>query len=340
MKRERRAFISFVLAFSGLFLFSTSSAQETDSLRTSIIDGIQSNLDAVKSLEAHVTEKSLQPVMIDRKVRLVSRNSEKVVWFSAPKCRQQLKTQMPGRNGQMAPYTSDVLFDGQNTRQLINSRAILQKGNVLGPAQDLGVGYRFEGWILPQSLRYATKIEPDDESNGGNQRHLIKVTMVGPGRSNYTSTLWLDRDAGFVIVRASRADAEGRPVSERRNTTLTKQGGAWFVTHGEDEAWKYDDDDQRQTTGSRVWDVTLQSVNQPIPASALNLTYPAGTVVTDLSVPRRTAARPDKLPDIVMVAQYRRPHRQAKILAGVAGGVLLVIAAGSIAAVWRKRIRN
>lgn len=340
MKRERRALISFVLAFSGPFLFSTSSAQETDSLRTSIIDGIQSNLDAVKSLEAHVTEKSLQPVMIDRKARLVNRNSERVVWFSAPKYRQQLKTQMPGRNGQMSPYTSDILFDGQNTRQLINSRAILQKGNVMGSAQDLGVGYRFEGWILPQSFRYATKMEPDDESTGGNQRHLIKVTMVSPGRSNYTSTLWLDRDAGFVIVRASRTDAEGRPVSERRNTTLTKQGGAWFVTHGEDEAWKYDEDDQRQTTGSRIWDVTLQSVNQPIQASQFDLTYPAGTAVTDLSVPRRTVARPDKLPDIAMVAQYRRPHRQAKILAGVAGGTLFVIAAGSIAAVWRKRIRN
>ncbi|HEX5244476.1 MAG TPA: hypothetical protein VFW23_14535, partial [Tepidisphaeraceae bacterium] len=146
MKREGFRFIPFALVVFSLQLSSTSLAQETDSLRTSIINGINSNLDAVKSLEARVTEQSLQAVMIDKKVRLLDRKSERLVWLMAPKSRQQLKTEMPNRSWQMLPYTSDSVFDGQNTRQLINSRVIVQKGNSMGRPEDLGVGYRFEGW--------------------------------------------------------------------------------------------------------------------------------------------------------------------------------------------------
>ena len=339
MKREGYAFISFALAIWGLLLFSTSSAQETDSLRTSIIEGVQSNLDAVKSMEARVNEQSENRMLVDKKVQLVERKVEKVIWFSAPKWRQQVKTTVPTRGGGLAPYTSDSLFDGGKTVQHINSQVFITKGNamVFRPSQDLEMGYRFSSWFIPQSLRYATTIELDDQSDGGSQRHLLRVTLLSPGRVKRTSTLWLDREAGFLIVRANSVDAEGRMVSERRNTTLAKQGGVWFLMHGEDESWRYVDANQRETTAHQIWDVSLQSVNQPIQESAFILTYPADAVVVDQTTPKKTNLK--DLPSVAIIAQHKKSRSQTIALAGVGVAALILLGVTGIAIGRRKRAR-
>jgi len=291
--KTSRDWIFVALAMCGLFLggHQRTFGDELEDFRHVVLDGVNKNLDSIRSFHAHIVEQQASTFATRGKV-LEKREFDRAIVFDIPKWRQQVNTTWVNHaDGKTYPYSSDTYFDGDQTLRATPQAhsASIEGGNKMEsiPTPDLSFGYTFIEWPIASTLQFAKSIELVDDADSGPNRQLVKVVLYPPEHPKWQTILWLDPQAAYLIVKATGFYDDGRPRSARTDTEVIQAGGAWFLTRGHDELWYYEGE-IKKTTLSDSWQISLSKVNEPVDPREFDIKLNPGTLLVNNLTGRNT----------------------------------------------------